>query len=340
VKSLRILFLSIVTICTLLSSVAYADTLDSVLERGFVRCGATQGHQGFSNLSADGFWSGYDVDLCRAISAAVFGDANRVEFIEYEGTSRAAPLQGDQVDLFARNAYWTMSRDTQYNLHYVGITYFDGQAIMVPEAKGVVSAVSLQDVTVCAVEGSIESDRIEKYFFEHQINYTETYYEELSDLQTAYMAGLCDVVTAPASHLQSLLLSEAIDPAAHRILPERLSVEPWGPVVRAGDDRWQNVVRWTLFALLNAEELGVNSRNVETMVESKNPKVRRLLGVDGQFGEPLGIPDSWAHDVIKGVGNFGEIFSRNLGKDSGLNIIRGNNELWTRGGLMYAPPIR
>ena len=318
---------------------AQADTLDNVLESGIVRCGATDGHKGFSEISNDGFWKGFDVDICRAVSAAIFGVANRVDFTEYPGPNRVAPLQSGAVDIMARSAYWTMSRDTQYTVQNVTVTYFDGQALLVPESMGVVSAIQLNDVMVCAVRGSLEQDRAERYFFEHQIAYKESYYEAFEDLIVAYKASLCNVVTAPASALQAILDAE-LAASEHRILPERLSIDAWGPIVRNNDDRWQNLVRWTVFALINAEELGVNSRNIDTMIESKNPKVRRLLGLDGNFGAPLGIPDTWAQEVIRGVGNYGEIFSRNLGRESGLGIARGKNELWTRGGLMYAPPVR
>ncbi|MCZ4273199.1 transporter substrate-binding domain-containing protein [Maritalea porphyrae] len=318
---------------------AQADTLDNVLESGIVRCGATDGHKGFSEVAEDGFWKGFDVDVCRAVSAAVFGVANRVDFTKYSGTNRVAPLQSGEVDIMARSAYWTMSRDTQFAVQNVTVTYFDGQALLVPETLGVVSAIQLNDIMVCAVRGSIEQDRAERYFFEHEIAYKESYYEEFEDLIVAYKAGLCNVVTAPASTLQAIIEKE-LNTSEHRILPERLSIDAWGPLVRNNDDRWQNVVRWTVFALINAEELGVSSRNIDTMIGSKNPKVRRLLGLDGKFGAPLGIPDTWAQDVIRGVGNYGEMFSRNFGRETDFAIARGKNELWTRGGLMYAPPVR
>lgn len=337
-NGLRI-FLAGLLYALVLAMPAQADTLDNVLETGIVRCGATDGHKGFSEISEDGFWKGFDVDICRAVSAAIFGVANRVDFSEFPGPNRVAPLQSGAVDIMARSAYWTMSRDTKFDVQNVAVTYFDGQALMVPEALGVVSAIQLSDVTVCAVQDTLEQNRVERYFFEHQISYMESYYEAFEDLIVAYKAGLCNVVTAPASDLQAILDKDLVA-SEHRVLPERLSIDAWGPVVRNNDDRWQNVVRWTVFALINAEELGVNSRNIDTMVESKNPKVRRLLGLDGKFGAPLGIPDTWAQDIIRGVGNYGEIFNRNLGRDSGLSIARGKNELWTRGGLMYAPPVR
>jgi len=338
VNGLRIIFAGML-VAFALAVPTRADTLDSVLETGIVRCGAAVGHDGFAKKSEDGFWEGFDVDICRAVSSALFGVSNRVDFTEFPGTNRVAPLQSGAVDIMARSAYWTMSRDTQFSVQNVAVTYFDGQAFLVPQSMGVVSAIQLEDVMVCAVRGSLEQDRAERYFFEHEIAYKESYYEAFDDLIVAYKAGLCDVVTAPASALQEILDLE-LNSTEHRILPERLSVDAWGPVVRNNDDRWQDVVRWTVFALINAEELGVTSLNIDTMVESKNPKVRRLLGLDGSFGAPLGIPDTWAQDVIRGVGNYGEIFSRHLGRDSNLAIARGKNELWTRGGLMYAPPVR
>ena len=318
---------------------ARADTLDAVLERGLVRCGAIEGHRGFSQKSEDGFWSGFDVDICRAVSAALFTSGSRVEFIEYAGTDRVAPLQAGEVDLMARASYWTMSNDTQFGVQNVGFSYVDGQAIMVREALGVASAVQLQDVNVCAVANSLEQARIERFFFEQQIAYKENYYHDPQDLRVAYKAGICDAVTASESFLREMLIEELVS-IEHRILPERFSSDPWGPVVRVNDDRWQNLIRWTLFALINAEELGVSSQNVDAMVESANPKVRRLLGLDGSFGAALGIPDNWAQNIIREVGNYGEIYDRNLGRSSGLGIARAQNDLWIRGGLMYAPPIR
>jgi general L-amino acid transport system substrate-binding protein len=338
VNHFRIVLIAILVAVVAVAPVR-ADTLGTVLERGLVRCGAIEGHKGFSQKSPDGFWAGFDVDICRAVSAAIFTEGSRVEFIEYSGVNRIAPLQSGEVDLMSRSSYWTMTNDTQFDVENVGMSYIDGQAIMVRESIGVASAIQLNDVAVCALMGSLEAQRIERFFFENQVRYSEQYYEDPADLRVAYKANLCDVVTAPESMLQAMLIEDLIS-IEHRILPERLSSEPWGPVVRAGDDRWQNLIRWTLFALLNAEELGITSQNVDAMLESNNPKVRRLLGLDGSFGAPLGVPDTWARSIIREVGNYGEIFDRNLGRSSGLNIARAQNELWTRGGLMYAPPIR
>jgi general L-amino acid transport system substrate-binding protein len=322
-----------------LSTAAFADTLETVRERGFVKCGASQGHRGFSNLSVDGFWSGFDVDLCRAVSAAIFSEPNRVEFAEFDGDFRMTPLRIGEVDLMSRNGYWNLLRDNEFGVVYTGVAFYDGQAIMVRNEAEVVSALELKDISVCVVADSLGHISLDRFFFNNQISYEEVMVEDAADLAGAYMAGICDTVTAAASKLQEIKIN-AIDPSQHRILPERLSKEPMGPVVRKGDMKWQTIVRWVLFAMINAEELGVNSRNIDTMIETKNPRMRRLLGLDGEFGQALGLNATWAQDVIRNVGNFGEVYERNFGNTSGLMIPRGTNELWTKGGLHYAPPIR
>ncbi|AVX04741.1 general L-amino acid-binding periplasmic protein AapJ [Maritalea myrionectae] len=321
------------------SSIASADTLETVRERGFVKCGANQGHRGFSNLSAEGFWSGFDVDLCRAVSAAIFSDPSRVEFVEYAGDFRMTPLRVGEVDLMSRNGYWNMPRDNVFDVVYTGVVFYDGQGIMVRDEAEVVSALELKDISVCVVANSLQHDVLERFFFNNQISYQEVMVEDSADLAGAYMAGICDAVTASATSLQEIKIN-AINPSQHRILPERLSKEPMGPVVRKGDMKWQTIIRWVLFAMINAEELGVNSRNIDTMAEAKNPRMRRLLGIEGEFGQALGLNATWAQDIIRHVGNYGEVYERNFGNTSGLMIPRGANELWTKGGLHYAPPIR
>nr|WP_255768901.1 transporter substrate-binding domain-containing protein [Maritalea mediterranea] len=313
--------------------------METVRERGAVRCGANEGHRGFSNLSADGFWFGFDVDLCRAVSAAIFSDPNRVSFIEYPGEFRMTPLRVGEVDLMARNGYWNMSRDNEYGVTYTGIAFYDGQAIMVRDDTEIISALELDDISVCVVVDSLQHAALDRFFFKNQITYEEVMVEDDADLAGAYMAGICDAITASASKLQEIKIN-AVNPSQHRILPERLSKEPMGPVVRKGDMKWQTIIRWVLFAMINAEELGVNSRNVDTMIETKNPRMRRLLGLEGEFGQALGLNPTWAQDVIRNVGNYGEVYERNFGSTSGLMIPRGTNELWTKGGLHYAPPVR
>ncbi|HUV32488.1 MAG TPA: amino acid ABC transporter substrate-binding protein [Devosiaceae bacterium] len=318
---------------------AAAQTLDAVKARGFLRCASTETLPGFSQVSAEGLWSGFDVDVCRAVAAAIFGDPNRVEFISLTGQSRFAPLQSGEIDMMARNAPWTMRRDIHFGVRYVATFFHDGQAFMLRNHSGVVSALGLRDVSVCAIDGSDHADNMRRFFFAGQVSYTEVLYEDKDDLITAYRTGLCDVLTANATRLFAIR-SALGDQAGHRILPERLSKEPIGPVIRSGDNQWRNIVQWTLFAMINAEELGVSSMNVDSMTESRNPAIRRLLGLEGDFGSALGLTPGWARNIIAGVGNYAQVFDRNLGASSPLGMIRGQNALWTKGGLMYAPPIR
>ncbi|MEX1180565.1 MAG: amino acid ABC transporter substrate-binding protein [Cucumibacter sp.] len=318
---------------------AAAQTLDAVKTRGFLRCGSTETLPGFSQVSPEGLWSGFDVDVCRAVAAAIFGDPNRVEFISFTGASRFAPLQSGEIDMMARNAPWTMRRDTDFGVGYVATSFHDGQAFMMRNHAGIVSALELHDISVCAIDGSDHADNMRRFFFAGQVTYTEILYEAADDLITAYRTGLCDVVTASATRLFAIRNALG-DPAGHRILPERFSKEPIGPVIRAGDDQWRNIVMWTLYAMINAEELGVTSLNIDSMAESRNPAIRRLLGLEGDFGTALGLTPGWAHNILAGVGNYAEVFDRNLGMSSPLGMTRGLNALWTKGGLMYAPPIR
>jgi len=334
-----VLRIFLVFLLVLVPGVAAAQTLDAVKTRGFVRCGATEPLAGFSQVTQNDIWTGFDVDMCRAVAAAVFGDPGRVEFISFGGRSRLAPLQNGDIDLMARNAAWAMRRDTSYGVQFIGVSYYDGQAFMMRNHGGVVSALELEDVSVCVIDNSDDLANLRKFFFEGQVTYTEVLYEDPLDLATAYQTGLCDVVTGPASWLFALR-DQLGDPNGHRVLPERLSKEPTGPVVREGDDQWRNIVTWTLFAMINAEELGISSRNLEAMMETRTPAIRRLLGLEGDFGAPLGLEREWARQIIAGVGNYGEVFERNLGADTALDVPRGRNSLWTKGGLMFAPPIR
>lgn len=320
-------------------AMAAAQTLDAVKTRGFLRCGSVEQVPGFSQVSAEGLWSGFDVDICRAVAAAIFSDPNRVEFISLTGASRFAPLQSGEIDIMARNAPWSMGRDTGFGVRYVGTSFFDGQSFLIRNHAGMISAAELEGDSICAIAGSDHAERLRRFFFNAQIEYSEVLYEDKDDLITAYRTGLCDVVTASATRLFAIK-SALGDPTVHRILPDRLSKEPIGPVIRAGDDQWRNIVLWTLFAMINAEELGVSSLNVGSLGESRNPSIRRLLGLEGDFGTALGLTPAWAQNVITGVGNYGEVFERNLGSASPIGMARGLNALWTKGGLLYAPPIR
>lgn len=330
------IFLALVL--ALLPALAHAQTLEAVKARDMLRCATTQPQAGFAERDDEGNWTGFDVAICKAVAAAVLGDSEKVAFTAYPGQSRLAPLQTGEIDMMARNASWVMRRDTRYGVAYVGTSYFDGQGFIVRQTESIVSALELEGQSVCAVDESDELEIMRRFFFERLVPYEEVLYEDHEDLELAYRAGLCDAVTGPATWLYALRQALG-DPAQHRILPERLSKEPMGPVVREGDDQWRNVVTWVLNALIDAEELGVNSVNVESMAAARNPAIRRLLGVEGDFGTALGLDKDWARRIITQVGNYGEIFERTLGNGSSLGIPRGRNSLWTKGGLLFAPPI-
>ncbi len=315
------------------------STLDTVRTRGYVVCAAANPLPGFAQVSPEGLWSGFDIDLCRALSAAIFGSPSQVEFRPLSGQSRFAHLQNGDVDLVVRNAAWTMSRDTQYGATYVATSFFDCQAFMVREQLGAVSAFELEDVTVCVAAGSESALRMEAFFFENQLSYDELFYEDREDLAVAYRSGQCDAITASASWLHAIRRTMP-EPSLHRILPERLSKEPYGPVVRSGDAQWETIVRWTLYAMINAEEYGVTSVNIDSMLSARTLAIRRLLGVEEDYGTALGLSETWMRDVIRSVGNYGEVYDRHFGSANGAQLLRGQNALWINGGLLFAPPLR
>lgn len=318
---------------------AEAGTLDKVRARGHLVCGSVDPLPGFAQKGKDGLWSGFDVDFCRAVAAAVLGDPNLVIFRSLSGDARFANLQTGDLDLIARNAPWTMSRDNLFGVEYLATSFYDGLAFMVPQKSDVVSAYELKNVKICLVDNPDQVRAVENLMFETQADYTEKLYEDRQDLGVAYKAGICDVVAAPASWLHALQRSLP-EPASQRILPERITKQPLGPVVREGDDEWADIVRWTLFVLIDAEELGVTSANIEPMLATKNPDIRRLLGADGDFGKSMGLAPQWMRKVIASVGNYGEIYARNFGSQTGVPLARGLNSLWTKGGLLYGMPIR
>ena len=327
--------------CLLLMAIqpAKAQTLDAVRERGFLICGATNALPGFAQADAEGRWSGFDVDLCRAIAAAVFGNPDLIEFRSLRGEARFAPLQTEAVDVLTRNGPWTQRRDTIYGATYVGIAFFDGQALMVPQALGAVSAYELDNVSICVIGGGDELGRLQEFFFTNQASYSGVPYEDIDDLALAYRNGFCDAISASGRQLQAIRRALP-EPNAHRILPERISKELLEPVVRSGDPQWFNIVKWTLFALVNAEEVGVTSLNTESLAASHTPAIRRLLGVEGDFGAPLGLSSTFMADAIRAVGNYAELYDRHFGPQTGAALLRGQNSLWSNGGLLYAPPIR
>jgi general L-amino acid transport system substrate-binding protein len=314
---------------------ASAQTLQAVRERGFLICGATNPLPGFAQQDVQGRWVGFDVDLCRGIAAAVFGDPDKIEFRSLRGETRLAPLQTGMVDVVTRNGLWTERRDTLYGVSFVGTAFFDGQAFLAPQAMGVVSAYELDDISVCVIDGGEELERLREFFFANQASYSEVPYEDVADLALAYQAGLCQAVSASGRQLQAIRRALP-DPSAHRILPERISKELLGPMVREGDQQWFNIVRWTLFTLINAEEAGITSLNVDSLLAARTPTVRRILGVDGDFGSALAL----TADFMRAAGNYGELYDRHFGPQTGAALLRGQNGLWSNGGLLYAPPVR
>jgi general L-amino acid transport system substrate-binding protein len=320
------------------ATAASATTLDTVRARGKLLCGATDPLPGFAQQNADGRWSGFDVDFCRGVAAAVFGDPNKVDFVPLSGSSRFALLQTGAVDLLARDAAWTMRRDTGYGASYVGASFFDGQGFLVHDSLNIVSAYELNKVRVCVLDGGDEVLNVRDFFFQNQAAYTEVLYEDREDLTVAYKAGLCDAVSANASWLYAMKRALP-DPATNVILPERISKDSFGPVVRDGDDEWFNIVKWTLFTLIDAEEAGITADNIGSLAAAKTPVIRRMLGLQGRFGAGMGLGPDFMKNIIAGVGNYGEIFERNFGANTGVPMLRGQNALWTRGGLLFAPPV-
>jgi general L-amino acid transport system substrate-binding protein len=323
------------------SGTAHAGAIfDAVKDKGFVQCGVSTGLAGFSNPDDAGNWSGIDVDVCRAVAAAVFGDAEAVKYTPLTPKERFTALQSGEIDVLSRNTTWTLNRDTALGLDFVGVTYYDGQGFMVPEALGVKSALELDGASVCVQTGTTTELNLADYFRANNMSFTPVVFERPDEARTAYEQGRCDAYTTDASGLYAQRTGLS-NPDEHIVLPEVISKEPLGPVVRHGDNQWGDIVRWTLYAMLEAEEFGVDSQNVDDMMaNSTNPGVRRILGVEGDMGENLGLPNDWGYQVIKQVGNYGEIFERNIGMGTPLKIERGLNALWTEGGLQYAMPVR
>ena len=316
-----------------------ANTLGAIKKKGYIQCGVSQGLPGFSFPTKAGTWQGIDVDFCRALAVAVFNDKSKVKFTPLSAKERFTALQSGEIDLLSRNTTWTLRRDASLGIDFIGVVYYDGQGFMVPKKLGIKSAKELDGATVCVNTGTTTELNVADYFLANGMKYKLLAYEKDDETVAAYGAGRCDVITTDQSGLyaQRLKLNK---PQEHMILPEVISKEPLGPAVRQGDDQWANLVRWTLHALLGAEDLGIHSGNLDNLLKSKNPEVRRFLGVEGQMGEFLGIRKTWARDIVKQVGNYQEIFEANLGSKSRLKIARGYNELWRKGGLHYPLPVR
>jgi general L-amino acid transport system substrate-binding protein len=333
-------FVSIVALALIaIASSASAQTLKTVKDRGILNCGANGSLAGFGLPDAQGKWTGLDVDVCRGIAAAIFNDANKVKFVPLSAKDRFTALQSGEVDVLARNTTWTSSRDTSLGLNFTGVDYYDGQGFLVRKTLKVNSALELNGASVCVQQGTTTELNLADYFRAHNIQLKSVTFATANEAVKAYDAGRCDSYTTDASGLYAERLRLA-NPDDHLILPEIISKEPLGPVVRHGDDQWFDIVKWVLFAQLNAEELGITQANVDEMVKSTNPDVKRFVGTEGNYGEQLGLTKDWAVRIIKLVGNYGEMFDRNVGSGSPLKIDRGLNKLWNKGGVQYAPPIR
>jgi general L-amino acid transport system substrate-binding protein len=322
-----------------LASNAMAQTLDDVRSKGHVQCGVSQGLPGFSNADDSGNWTGLDVDLCRAVAAAVFGDADKVEYTPLSAADRFTTLSSGEIDILSRNTTWTMTRDTQLGLNFAGVNYYDGQGMMVPTSLGAKSALELDGANICTNTGTTTELNITDYFRANKMDFNLVAFEKADEAVAGYDAGRCDVYTTDRSGLAAQR-GKLTNPNGHVVLPEIISKEPLGPVVRQGDDAWFNIVRWSLNAMINAEELGVTSKNVDKMKGSDNPSVKRLLGEEGNFGEELGLSNDWAYNIVKQVGNYSESYERHVGEKTPLKLARGLNALWKDGGILYAAPIR
>jgi general L-amino acid transport system substrate-binding protein len=321
-------------------SIAKESTLAMVRARGVVNCGVSTGVAGFSAQDGDGTWRGLDVDLCRAIASAIFGDGTKVTFKPVSTEQRFVALQSGEIDLLARNSVWTLARDTQLGLDFPAVTFYDGQALMVRRDSGISSLAELTEATVCVQSGTTTEYQVGVYSMAHGLGLQAVTFRDHEQVIAAYDQGRCVAYTSDGSSLAAWRLALS-DPSAHVILPGLISKEPVAPVVRQGDSQWSDIVRWAHFARLIAEEKGIDSRNVDAIRNSGTDfEVRRLLGVDGNMGEGLGLSRDWAYNIVKQVGNYAESFERNLGQSTPLGMARGANALWSKGGLQFAPPVR
>src|SRR3954451_840572 len=318
---------------------ARTQTLRAVKERGTLNCGVSQGLLGFSSMDDQNAWTGFDIDICRAVAAAIFGDPAKVTFVPLDAVTRFAALQSNQIDVLSRNSTWTMSRESSLGLMFAGVAYYDGQGFLLRRDAGVDTALQLGGKTVCTQTGTTSELNLSDYFRVNDMPLKVLALGTAEESLKAYDDRKCDVLTSDVSQLYAERLKLAA-PDSHIILPEIISKEPLGPAVRQGDDQWFNLVKCTLYSLINAEELGVKSATIDDAVKSPNPNIRRLVGTEGEFGEQLGLANDWAARAVRAVGNYGEIYERIVGTQSRLSIPRGLNALWTQGGIQYAPPVR
>ncbi|MDQ7990276.1 MAG: amino acid ABC transporter substrate-binding protein [Candidatus Dactylopiibacterium sp.] len=327
---------------SLTAPVAHAGkTLDTIKQRGTLQCGVSTGVAGFSLADSQGRWAGFDVDFCRAIAAAVLGDPNKVHFVPLNSQQRFAAIQSGEVDILARNTTWTLNRDGALGLSFTGVTYYDGQGFLVPKKLKVTSAKQLRNAEVCVQSGTTNEKNLAEYFRGIGVKVRPVVFEGFEASFKAFFSGRCQAYTTDISGLAGVRNKEAPNPDDYTILPEVISKEPLGPAVRRGDDEWFAIVRWVPFALIEAEELGITAANVDKIrAENKDPAFTRLLGSGEDTGKNLGLDKDWAYRAIKSVGNYGEIFARNVGPESVLKLPRGLNNLWNKGGILFAPPVR
>jgi len=314
-------------------------TLKRTVRRGEVLCGVNKGLPGFSIPDDKGNWTGFDVDFCRAVASAIFDDPTKAKFIPLDASERFKELQNRKVDILSRNSTWNMAREENYDLYFPAVAYYDGQGFMLPRSRNIENALDLNGSKVCVQSGTTTLLNLADYFRVNNMKFEEMKFDKLDDVVKAYDSGKCDTLTADISQLYALRLN-LTKPGDHMILPDMISKEPLAPVVRQRDDDWMMIVKWTLYAMINAEELGVTSQNIDEALKSTKPDVMRLVGNDGSFGPDLGLSKDWAVRIIRHVGNYGEMYDRNIGAESKLHIPRGLNQLWNAGGIQYAPPIR
>jgi len=341
VNTLKLLTSTIAVSAALMSTTTSAaeSTLDKVLSQGYLTCGVSTGIPGFSNPDSKGEWKGIDVEYCKALASAVLGDKTKVKFVPLTAKERFTALQSGEIDVLSRNTTWTLQRDTALGLNFVGVTYYDGQGFMVKKDLGIKSAKELNGASVCVQSGTTTELNLADYFRKSGMSYKPVVFDTSAQTAKGFDSGRCDALTSDQSQLYALRINLK-DPSSATVLPDIISKEPLGPVVRQNDDKWFNVAKWTLFAMINAEEYGITSKNVDQMLMSSDPNVKRILGKDGPKGTGLGIRNDWGYQIVKQVGNYGEVFENTVGTGSPLQISRGVNSLWNAGGFMYAPPLR
>ena len=321
------------------SVAAQSQTLKAVQDRGSLLCGVNPGLEGFASKDANGQWSGFDVDFCRAVAAAIFDDPTKVQYVPLSASDRFDALKNKQIDVLSRNSTWTMGREGDNGVVFTGTTYYDGQGFLVPKSRNFQSALELDGSQVCVQAGTTTEPNFVDFFEANHMKFDTVHEASADDMVAAYDAGQCNVLTTDASGLFAMRLKLA-KPGENMILPDIISKEPLGPAVRQDDMQWFNIVKWVNFAMINAEELGVSSKTIDDALKSQKPSVKRLMGAEGDFGKPFGLTQDWAVRIVRSVGNYAEVFDRNVGAHSKLGIPRGLNELWSNGGIQYAPPIR